>query len=150
MSGLISSVFLCRFERATKKKKKKEEKHQRETSQFTCKKTQRETGRKQCCAAVPGVEGGCRGRLVGGETGLTSVCANTFSLPTCSIRQLDQSPRASNYDAPLSLPERLARVGICCQECKHPPQKKKKRSERRLHQKNAAVTFRFDIVLRAN
>lgn len=105
-----------------------------------------QTGRKQCCAAVPGVEGGCCGRLVGRETGPTSVCANTFSLPTCSIQQLDQSPRASNYDAPLSFLERLARVGICCQECKHP----KNLSKRKLHHQtlHIAVAFEFDIVSR--
>lgn len=130
MSGLISSFFLCSFEQAKKKNTKQKRNSLRA-------KTQR-TARKQCCAAVPGVEGGCCDRLVGRKTGLMSVCANTFSLPTCSIQQLDQSPRASNYDAPLSLPERFARVGICCQECKHP---------KKNFQKESFTTKRFALPL---
>lgn len=132
--------LFCIFAVLNKQKRKTPN---RNVTVYVQKKTQR-TARKECCAAVPGVEGGCCGRLVGRETGPTSVCANTFSLPTCSIQQLDQSPRASNYDAPLSLPVRLARVGICCQECKH-PKKKKKPFRKKASPLNAAHCHHFQV-----
>lgn len=102
-------------------------------------KTHSELPEKRCCAAVPGVEGGCCGRLVGRETGPTTVCANTFSLPTCSIQQLDQSPRAFKLWRSV-LPPRASRTcrNLLSRKQTPPPSPKKtfrkKASQRRYFQ----------------